>query len=60
MNRTGREDHGELLADFAVTGVLDPVIGIGVDTDETGNFDFDTGLFSNLSDCSDRERLADI
>jgi len=44
----GGEQHGALLAGFAVAGVEDDVFGIGVDPDQAGDFAVDAGLFLDL------------
>lgn len=48
---------GEFLADFAVV-VGDDVVGVGVETDQAGDFDVDTGFFLDLAGRCLGQRLA--
>ena len=58
--RSGGKDDGKLLAGFAVAGVEDHVLGVGVDSDDSGNLAFDAGLFARLSHGSLCYRFAEI
>jgi len=48
--RAGGQDNGKLLPDFAVAGVKDHVLRIGIDADQPRDLAVNTGLFFRLPD----------
>ena len=48
----GGEDDGELLAALAVAGVEDPVPGVGVDADQSGDLAGDPGFLPGLPEAA--------